>query len=152
MKYLIILILLTQSVYAENRLIVPLYTQHIGDQGYVDLDTNERVPYNNDNRGLGFEYSGNGYATGITYFDKNSYSEKSTYIHLVKTYQLKDFTFGMGGALASGYERVSETSWIGAPLFSVEYSSFRIVTSYPFGNIAKPTGTDFINIQYIIEF
>ena len=144
MKTLIILIsLLSFTVNAETRLIVPLATTHI-DPG----------EFNNENYGLGIEYKAD-FLYSATYLANNSYGERSIYLAVSKELKVNDFTLSAGLALASGYEAIIDSGLLVTPLFAVQYGDFRLVTSFPAANIFCPSGlecADLVNLQHVHEF
>lgn len=146
MKNIFILLITLLIIGCSNSsLIIPLATTHIGPG-------HNRV--NNENRGLGIEYSGD-YTYSATYLAKNSYSERSIYLSASKKYQFKDVSMFAGLTLASGYERISDSGLIIAPIYGVQYKSFRIVTTFPAANLACPTGSncaDFFTLLYTHKF
>lgn len=142
MKTLIIVLsLISFTVSAETRLIIPLATTHIGGG---DFD--------NSNPGIGIEYKqDNNYVFSATYLKENSYSEPSLYLAISKEFGM----FAAGFAVANGYEKVSDSGVLVVPVFGVQYKSFRIVTTFPAAQIFCPPNQDcgdFVNLQYVHSF
>lgn len=137
--------LLTFSVAAETRLIVPLATTHIGGGDF-----------NNENYGIGGEYKDmNDYVFCALYLANNSYSERSLYLSASKEFDFKHHSASAGLAVANGYEAISDSGILVTPVFSLTYESFRIATSFPAAQIFCPPGEDcgdFVNLQYVHEF
>lgn len=152
---IIILSIISFSVSAENRLIIPLATTHIGSNTYID-NSNVEHDYNEQNHGLGFEKTHSGYAFGVVYLANNSYGNKSLYIYGAKEIKLnKDWTFSYGAALASGYDLISDTGIIASPVFAIQYHDIRFVTTYPGSALTHPDdqpAADSVNAQIVFSF
>ena len=144
MKTLIILIsLLSFTVNAETRLIVPLATTHIGPG-----------EFNNENYGLGIEYKAD-FLYSATYLANNSYGERSVYLAISKEIDYKAVTFSGGLSLATGYEAIIDSGLLVTPLFAVQYGDFRLVTSFPAAQVFCPTDlecADLLNLQWVRKF
>jgi len=146
MKTLIIILsLITFSVSAETRLIIPFATTHIGS---------DNDKFNNQNYGLGIEYKGD-YLYSATYLANNSYFERSLYLSVAKEFNFKHVSLSAGLALASGYEEISDSGILIVPVWGVQYENIRIVTTFPVSVIACPPDSlcaDFVNVQAVIGF
>lgn len=154
MKALIIILsLMAFSVSAETRILIPLYTDHIGHNTYEDAEGAVKG-FNEKNHGLGIEQTYENYSFGVTYLANNSYGNRSVYLSAVRETKIKDFTLSAGFALASGYDLISDTGLIISPLFAVQYGNIRIVTSYPGSALTHPDdqpAADFVNVQFVCE-
>lgn len=147
MKTLIIILsLISFAVTAETSFIVPLVTTHAGPG-------HSRV--NNDIYGIGIEYK-NDYVYSLTYLPNNSYSERSFYLTASNEIKLnKDISFLYGLTLATGYERISDSGIILAPIYGLQFDKFRVVTTFPVAHISCPDGAncaDFVSVLAVFPF
>jgi len=153
MKTLIILMMLSFSVSAETRLIIPFLTTHIGTDSYNEDDIDK--PFNENNYGLGVELEKDNLLYSAVYFANNSYYNRSLYASISKEHHIKEFSLSYGVAVATGYDYLTSSGVVFTPVFAIKLGNIRIVTSYPFSHTFHPENidpADFVNVQAVIGF
>ena len=140
MYKLLIPLLLTTTINATDKIVLMTVSKHSQDNEY----------YNNQNYGLGYEFTSEhniGYHLGAYH---NSYYKPTVYIGLHYHKEiLKDLTIGTEVNLATGYKVDTGYRVLPTPTISIRYKWVRLVTSYPFASMVN--SDDVINLQFVWE-
>jgi len=145
-KLLLFLFIFNLASCANTRLVVPLVTTHVQKTNII---------YNNENYGAGIEFKKGDMSYGITYIKENSYYEPSIYLNANKRFNIKKRLYFIGGGfVANGYEELTSYKIVAAPVMGFEYYNFRLVTTYPTGQLLCSTYNcaDFVNLSWFHEF
>lgn len=109
---------------------------------------------NNENYGIGFEASHNGYLYTAAVLE-NSFNETSLYLGFSKESRLTTnlyYTYGL--TVANGYSILNDSGYLVSPNISLRYKFIRISTTYPLAQLTCPTDgcADVVNLQFVMPF
>ena len=149
MKIFILLILISFNAGAyETSILVPLYTVHT-----------KNTDYNNTNRGIGLEIKFGSSSYSVVAVDKNSYNRNAVYLSAgYRKAVTRNLSITAGGTIATGYDEYSTSGVHVFPVFSVQWYSMRVSTTYPVSELfCTESGTqqrcsDVVSVQYVRGF
>ena len=137
---LITILLVSTTVKANYEVVLMLTSLHSRDNEVLD----------NNNVGLGIEYTNDASVTFGSYVYNNSYSKTSLMLNVTKSYQVTgDFSYSLGLAVANNYsdDPMNVGGLIAGPELGLKYGPWRVKTTAGLATLVG--GTDVINLQYV---